>query len=187
MSTVSLFVYGVCPSVGGLRRCKVSSTPLPPCVESFARSLAPPFRPRSASPGSRPRRGCSLRPLNDGDLRPPRPRYRRVHGTAPRKRAQKNAPCSACCKRRKFSFRGTTLIGECPLCGACTPGPLLTGGRTPSAPTGLNMKSLSGGRSGASYRHRALPCLAPTGRSLKKPSRTFFSVTAFSCELCYSL
>ena len=50
------------PTVG-LRRRKVRSAPLPPCGESFARSLAPPFRPRSASPGSRPRRGLSLRSL----------------------------------------------------------------------------------------------------------------------------
>ena len=42
---------------GGLRRRKVRSAPLPPYGESFFRSLAPPFRPRSASLGSRPRRG----------------------------------------------------------------------------------------------------------------------------------
>ena len=42
---------------GGLRRRKVRSTPLPPCGESFSHSLAPPFRTRSASLGSRPRRG----------------------------------------------------------------------------------------------------------------------------------
>ena len=51
---------------GGLRRRKVRGASLPPCGESFARSLAPPFRPRSASLGSRPRRGLSLTlPLND--------------------------------------------------------------------------------------------------------------------------
>ena len=44
------------PTVG-LRRRKVRSAPLPPYGESFSRSLAPPFRPQSASPGSRPRRG----------------------------------------------------------------------------------------------------------------------------------
>ena len=42
---------------GGLRRRKVRLAPLPPCGESYVRSLAPPFRPRSASLGSRPRRG----------------------------------------------------------------------------------------------------------------------------------
>ena len=42
---------------GGLRRRKVRSAPLPPCGERFSHSLAPPFRTRSASLGSRPRRG----------------------------------------------------------------------------------------------------------------------------------
>ncbi len=31
----------------GLRRRKVRSTPLPPCGESYVRSLAPPSRPKS--------------------------------------------------------------------------------------------------------------------------------------------
>ena len=52
---------------GGLRRRKVRSTPLSPYGESFAHSIAPPFRTRSAALGSRPRRGVSLtQALNDG-------------------------------------------------------------------------------------------------------------------------
>ena len=63
-------VVTVVEPFGGLRRRKVRSTPFPPCGESFARSLAPPFRPRSASLGSRPRRG-NLREDDGGEGDPP--------------------------------------------------------------------------------------------------------------------
>ena len=101
-ATLPRLLLGVCPLTGGLRRRKVRSTPLPPCGESCVHSLAPPFRTRSASLGSRPRRGNlreddggngdpsastvgrALRllggfhgvlrtPLNDGDFGSPRP------------------------------------------------------------------------------------------------------------------
>ena len=62
---------------GGLRRRKVRSAPLPPCGESFSRSLAPPFRTRSASLGSRPRRG-NLREDDGGEGDPPAPTHRRT-------------------------------------------------------------------------------------------------------------
>ena len=61
---------GALPLNGGLRRRKVRSTPLPPCGESYVRSLAPPFRTRSASLGSRPRRG-NLREDDGGGRDPP--------------------------------------------------------------------------------------------------------------------
>ena len=49
---------GLLPLTGGLRRRKVRGALLPPHGESLARSLAPPFRTRSASLGSRPRQGA---------------------------------------------------------------------------------------------------------------------------------